>query len=158
MAIYLIAISIPIKIKDLLKSVSTLALPKFSQQSTQELKEKIGEKILRSFLVTIPITILYIFYAPSIYKLFFPQYLESIAYSQIFILFLPIIIPLILLNTILVSQSQKRNLYYFNIISQVIKTILFLVLIPIYNIWGAIWTTIIFYFTNLALLSFLLKS
>ncbi len=156
-AIYLIATSIPVKIKDFLKSISILALPKFSQQSVQKLKKKIGEKTIRSFLITIPIVILYIFCAPSIYKFLFPQYLESIIYSQILILSLPIIIPLILLSTILVSQSQKRNLYYFNIISQIIKTILFLVLIPIYSIWGAIWTTVIFHFANFALLVFLLN-
>jgi O-antigen/teichoic acid export membrane protein len=84
LAIYSIAIAPPEQIKALLKNIKNLALPKFSEKSISEIKKTIYQKMAKLFLILIFIVGIYWFIAPYIFKMFFPQYLESLFYSQIF--------------------------------------------------------------------------
>ena len=156
LAIYFIAVTPPLKIKDALKSIGGLALPKFSQRSKNELKRSVSKKIFKFFLLIIPIVVLYIILAPLIYKILFPQYLDSVIYSQVFIISL-LLFPRILLDTSLTAQMRKKDLYLIRTLSPIIQILLLSILLPLYGIWGAIFAILITQISNFGLLIFLFK-
>ena len=84
LAIYNFAIAIPSQIKGPLKGLAGLILPKFIERDDKEIKAGMRNKILVLFVSSLAIIGLYVIVAPHIYKIFFPKYLDSIIYSQIF--------------------------------------------------------------------------
>ena len=85
LAIYAIAIAVPEQIKGILKNVSSLALPKFAEKKPEEITKTLYKKMLQMFVLLLLIVISYWFLAPFIFNLFFPQYLDSVFYSRLFI-------------------------------------------------------------------------
>jgi O-antigen/teichoic acid export membrane protein len=136
-AIYSFALLLPDQIKNLLKPVATLAFPKFSAQPEENLKKSLMNKVFKFFLITIPITIIYLVSAPFIYKVFFPQYLDSIFYSQIFALTI-LLLPQVLIGTYFNAQMKKKELYILRYITPLTKIVLLLILLPILGILGAV--------------------
>ena len=136
LAVYYFATILPMYIKNILSSINALAVPKFSVRPEKEIRQKIFKKIYKLFLLTISVIIAYIITVPYLYKIFFPQYIESIIYSQIFIFSL-ISFPLILLNSFFQSKMMKKELYLLKI-APFLRVILFIILIPLFGIWGAI--------------------
>jgi len=84
LAIYIFATAIPEQVKKLSGSLAVLVFPKFSERSIKEIKSGIKNKFLILFVFGLLITGAYILIAPFIYNIFFPQYKDSIFYSQIF--------------------------------------------------------------------------
>lgn len=68
LAVYSFSILLPNKLKNVFGTISLLALPKFAQRSKQEIKKSIFQKIAKLLSLILPITIIYIFCAPFIYK------------------------------------------------------------------------------------------
>ena len=136
LAIYSFAIMIPEEIQKVIGNISTLALPKLSPKSREEIKASIMKKSWKLALLVGIIMILYIIIAPYFYKIFFPQYLDAIPYSQIFALSF-VSIPMSLLGTVFQAKMMKKELYLIKI-APFINIALLVVLIPFYGIWGAI--------------------
>ena len=135
-AIYSVALA-PIDHLRQLISIGPLALPKFSEKTKEEIKGTLLKKISKYFLVTILLGLIYIFIAPYIFRFLFPAYLESIPYSQWLGLIL-MSVPLGLIGTSLISQMKKKELYVIKFSIPLIRIALFLILIPLYGIGGAI--------------------
>jgi len=135
-AIYSFA-QIPVQKSQGLAPFSSLALPKLSEKSFSETKKGLFKKFLKFFYFSIPLSLLFIALAPIIYKLIFPNYIEAIPYARVLALGL-IFIPFSLLQTSLTAGIKTRALYKIKIIAPIIKITLFLVLIPLYGIWGVI--------------------
>lgn len=117
--------------------VSVLALPKLSEKSVKERKSGILAKFWKLFLMAIPVTLGAIILAPIVYKLILPQYTESVIYFQVMSLFL-LATPFSILGTSLLAEMKKKELYIINILSPSLKIILLFVLIPLFNVWGAV--------------------
>ncbi len=136
LAVYAFAVLVPQQINVFLKHIGALALPKFSIRSKDEIRETLLRKIfylatLISFLV-----IVYILTASFIYQIFFPKYLDSVAYSRIFALS---IIPLSFsMGAIFRAKMMIKQIYQIKIIVPLVRASLFLILIPLYGIWGAV--------------------
>lgn len=156
-AIYFFAVSLPQEIEGVLKNIGNLALPKFSKYTKEELESNLPPKILRLVLSTTCLTGIYILLAPFFYKILFPQYLDSILYSQIFSLSLVALAGTQLLSVSLTAQGKKRELYMARSVPSAIEILLFLVLIPLFGIWGAISAALITEFIRLGLYLFLSK-
>lgn len=137
LAIFSFASAPPQYLKSLISGTSLLALPKLSQKSKQEIKASLLNKVFKFSIVIIPVVIIYILLAPYLYKIFLPQYLESVIYSQIFILNL-LFFPKILLDSALIAQAQKKKLYFLKTSSLILNIILLITLLPLYGIWGVI--------------------
>jgi len=137
LAIYSFA-KLPIqKVRELIP-IAHLALPKLGENKIDESRKKgIISKFLRLFLITVPVAAILALIAPLIYQLFFPQYLESIVYFQALSIIIALS-PFLLLEASLVSEMKKRALYAINIVTPLLKIILFLALIPYLGIWGII--------------------
>lgn len=142
LAIYAFATLLPEQIKTLIKTVGSLAFPKFAQQTHPEIKRALTSKMMRFGLILIIIVACYIFAAPVIYKLLFPQYTDSILYSQLFALSL-ITSVTILPMTALQAQAKKMQLYTLNIVTSVFQIVTLFVLIAVYGLMGAIVARII---------------
>ena len=156
LAIYSFAIAPPEQIKGLLKSIQPLALPKFAQKDKEEIKKTIFKKTGKFFLILIPVTAFYIIIAPFLYKIFFPQYLDSIFYSQIFAISLLTAIATLPVAA-LQSQMAKKQLYQWNIYGSLLQILLLFVFVWSYGLWGVILARVITRFINAGVISFLIR-
>ncbi|MFZ5365197.1 MAG: DegT/DnrJ/EryC1/StrS family aminotransferase [Patescibacteria group bacterium] len=92
-----------------------------------------GEVIIPSFTFVAS----YIIFSPIIFKVFFPQYLDSVAYSQVYSLSL-LFFPAVFLVRVLVAHARKIELYWLRIVIPMLKIALLLILLPLLGIWGGI--------------------
>ncbi len=83
LAIYNFAFIVPDKIRSLLRLNSQLSLPKFSDRQFGEIASTLPRKFLIMISLTFILAGVYILAAPLIFSLLFPQYQESVFYSQI---------------------------------------------------------------------------
>lgn len=120
LAIYAIAIAPVEQTKTLFKILQSLALPKFSQKTIEEIRDTIILKIKKLTILIAVVVGLYILMAPFIYKFFFPQYLNSIFYSQIYALSL-FGSEALIIKTVLQSQKEIKKLYYINTTVPIVK-------------------------------------
>jgi O-antigen/teichoic acid export membrane protein len=138
LAIYAFA-TLPIeKLQSSRSIIGTLALPKFSDTNIPTLKKTLPRKTWLFFVVCLAVVVSFIFAAPYIYELIFPQYLESVKYAQIYSLSI-LFFPAILYGKTLTAHARTRELYISNVGTNIIKIISLLILLPMYGIWGAIY-------------------
>lgn len=156
LGIYSFAIAMPEQIKGLLKNIQALALPKFAQSINKETRKTILIKMLKLALFTLPITVIYIISAPYIFKIFFPQYLNSVFYSQLFSISLVTISTSLPLAYLQAHQAQKQ-LYQLNAISPIIQMIILFISIYFFGLIGIISARILNRFINLFIVVLLLE-
>lgn len=137
LAFYTFAIAIPLKVNGFTKIINRLAFPKLANKTLPEIKETLLPKIM---LLVAPVTLasmIYIISAPFIFQTFFPQYIKSVPYTQLASLLI-ILQPFTLISSALTASAKKKELYFFNFLSPLIKTILLVILITQFQILGAI--------------------
>lgn len=147
LAIYTFATALPKQFNFLKKMIQTMAFPKMSQKSISELKENIPQKITKMFFALVPVVAGYIFIAPYIYKIFFPQYMESVIYSQVLSLYI-LLFPSLFFTQTLVAHAKKKHLYVTGVVTPVIQVASLVILVPAYGIWGAVFSTLILRLSN----------
>lgn len=137
-AIYSFAIAPVMQIKGMLKNVHLLSLPKFSKNTDAQVKSSLGLKSLITFLFSIPIAICYILLAPLLFKFLFPNYIESVLFSQIFTIAIPVAAFGTLSGSALEARLEIKRKYLISFFSKGLKIILMLVLIGNFGVWGII--------------------
>ena len=156
LAIYIFAERLVLKVRKLIP-ISDLSLPKLSQVDIKEIKKGLLKKFLKLFSAAGLLTLIYILICPYIFKILFPEYLNSIIYSQVLAIIL-LFSPFDLLSTSFLAAMKKKELYLIQTVAPILKIILFLVLIPLFQIWGAIFSVLISQvFNGLLVLYFFLK-
>ena len=158
LAIYAFATNIPERLNAFLKSFSGLAFPKFSVKTNAELKAGFFVKSLRFALMTAVISTIYFLFAPWAFRIFFPQYEISIAYSQIYAIMLIFGGLTILPITALTASGAKKEMYMYNIVSPLINIITMFTLIRLSGIWGLIYAKGITSLLNYGLLGYLIRN
>jgi len=141
-AIFSLAVAIPDHISSTVKGIRNIALPKISEKEETAVKNELAKKIFKATIVLIPIAIIYIFTAPLLFKILFPQYPESIFYSQLYSIII-IMSPQILFITYLEAHAKKKEQYYITTATPIFRIISFAILIPLYGIMGGIISIII---------------
>lgn len=141
LAIYSFALLPLSRVLDLIP-ILPLALPKISEKNIKEIKKGIFRKFLKLFLLSIPLAIFCILSAPFFYRVVFHSYLESIPYFQVLSLSL-VLFPFSLLETSLIAEMKKKELYLTQFATPFLEIILFLVLAPLYGTWGIIFAFLI---------------
>ncbi len=114
-----------------------LALPKLSGRNFLELKDSLPRKIFLLVGVMCLIVIAYIIIAPFLFKLLFPKYLGSVIYTQVLALSL-IFAPGSMFGEALTAHMKKKELYISQTILPLTKIGLFILLLPLFGVWGAI--------------------
>jgi len=79
---------------------------------------------------------------PFVYKIIFPSYLESIPYFRVLTLLI-LFAPFQLLEASLLATMRQKALYIIQTTVSVLRIILFLILVPLYGVWGIIYSTLI---------------
>jgi O-antigen/teichoic acid export membrane protein len=140
----------------LLKPIVQMVFPKYSERPIGDIRISIYRKMI---LLTIPIIVIvtvYIILAPFIFKIFFPKYIDAVLYSQIGILSLLFFQKKLIAYTAL-AHASKKIIYGMSIYASLSKIILLLVLLPLYGIWGAIFTDLIVHAVGLISSLWILK-
>jgi O-antigen/teichoic acid export membrane protein len=139
-AIYTFALAVPEQLKGPLKGIAELAFPKFAAQSEEQIRDNLGSlkrKMVLYAVFILALSIAYVIAAPYIYRLFFPQYLESVLYSQIFMFSAFALVGTIPLS-ILSAHKKTKEQYTLSTIQPILQCLAYLILIPFYGILGAI--------------------
>ncbi|MGE4555166.1 MAG: oligosaccharide flippase family protein [Candidatus Paceibacterota bacterium] len=135
LAIYQFAITPPEQIKGLLKNIPLLALPKLTTRSKEEINRVLYKRIFQSLLIGGIMTLTYILIAPFFYKIFFPKYLDSIFFSQLF----AITIILRAVSYLIGSAFQAKKLVKAQYIGTISSySLLIFLLLLLGNLWGII--------------------
>ena len=157
LAIYTLAVAPNDQIKGLFKNINSLAMPKFSERTTEEIKKSIWHKVRILALSMGVVVLAYIVISPYFYTVFFPKYIASIKYSQILsVSLIPVVISGFI-YTVLESQKAKKEIYEYNLYGNVVGIVILFPLVYYYGIWGAIFSRVITRFFSLGLSTFLIK-
>lgn len=137
LAIYSFAVFPVAETNTLLDNIRSLALPKLASQEKAKIKKTLLKKVIKATILIAPLVLIYIIIAPYLYKIFFPQYMESVFFSRI--LFLTVLIfPASIVSLSFQAQMAKKELYQLGIIIPLFQIILLIILTPIYGILGVI--------------------
>jgi O-antigen/teichoic acid export membrane protein len=88
LAIYNFAIALPNQMKTPIKNIDAMLQARFVHRTAREIKDSMWNKIFWFFAAMVTVAAVYILIAPYVFRLLFPQYLESVRYSQIFVLWI----------------------------------------------------------------------
>jgi len=135
-AVYTFAKSIPFRLAGVTKIVNRLAFPKMATQEMGIIQKTLIPKVGLLTIVAGVIAIMYAVAAPFIFKLFFPQYLEAIPFTQLLSL-LVVLQPIGILLNPLTAHAKKNLLYTYNLGMPVLRIVAFVSLIPLWGILGA---------------------
>jgi O-antigen/teichoic acid export membrane protein len=119
-----------------------LMFPKFAKQSFLSIEKDILRKVGVFFLISISTIIIYTLSAEFIFKLIFPAYPEAIILSQVAILTL-LTKPNTLFGLVFTAHAYKKNQYFLTGSTNILKVVSLIITIPIFGLWGAIWTFIL---------------
>ncbi len=150
LATYSFALSPIVQIQSWFKSVETLAFPKFASAQPEVLKKTLPNKLLKLFILIVPIVIFYILLAPWLYSKFLPQYSSSVIYSQTLALIL-LFLPQKLLSSSITAQAQKKSLYILTTATPLSRIVTLIICIPLFGIWGAVAATMFPYMLGLGM-------
>ena len=121
----------------LLKLSGPIYAPKILAKSKEENKRELPKKFFQIIgVMTIPV-IAYIIFAPYFYRIFFPQYIEAVVYSQFYALTL-LTFGKKFIGIPTVIHLPKKTLYKLSIINPVIDILPKLILLYFFGLAGAI--------------------
>lgn len=147
LAIYNFATAIPNQAKALLAGLDNLIFPKFTGRNDKEIVAGMKNKILLLSLAGLIASLAYFFLAPFIFRIFFPQYLGSVFYSQIFgftFLMMAATPPGLYLST----KKKVRELYLSNVFISIFQIIIVFASIAWYGLMGLIIARVILRFVG----------
>lgn len=136
-AMQAISIALPQEMSNALNQVNGIALPKMATRAVEDLRRAISRKFCIFFLLTAPIVLLYILAAPYLFQLFFPQYLDTLPFIMV-ASFLIFAAPVTFLSQYFYATKHTRAIYWVQSIESFSSIVLFVILIPLYGVYGAI--------------------
>lgn len=141
LAIYAFSTAIPKQVRAFIGMLAPLAMPKLAERDSEEIKKSVPKKFLLSLTVLGPAVIIYILTAPYIYQTFFPQYVDSVFYSQIYATFMLLMGNLS--EVALTAKQAIKEKYYISVGMSIFNTVLMLVLVHPFGILGVILAIVI---------------
>lgn len=136
LAVYNFALAIPNQLGGFVKTINTLALPKFANQDKDVFQQTMFKKSIPVFLSGLVVALAYILISPFIFKSFFPQYLSSLPYTQVYaaILVFSAALPVAFLD----AQVAIKEKYLGTILSNSFKIISLFFGIYYFGLWGLV--------------------
>ncbi|PCI28656.1 hypothetical protein COB52_03350 [Candidatus Kaiserbacteria bacterium] len=137
LAVFFIAIAIPMELLRAAGMFPILAYPKFATENPSEIKRTLPKLIYKTFIITSAIVLIYILLAPFVFSFLFPQYSESVIYTQVISLIL-LQVPFLLIKTFFQTQKAVKILYVYGFVFPAIRILLSLALVIQFGLWGII--------------------
>lgn len=153
LAIYSFASLLPERVGSLFKFVGVAAMPKFANKTREEIAETILAKTLRAAGAGAILAIVYALFAPLIFHLLFPKYLDAIPFTIMYALVI-ITMAANIPTTALYALRMHRELYTFNIINPIVLLALQIPLLLTFGIPGILLARVISNTLNIALALF----
>jgi len=143
LAIYVIAVSITGKIRTLFKELIKISYPKLFRMSKSHLRIKVKKFMPKILLISIIITTILIILIPYVIKLLYTtKYLDSIIYAQLYLLTIPFSVIMTITTISLIAVGLENLLIKIRSITIIVNIILYIILIPLLGIYGAIISSI----------------
>jgi O-antigen/teichoic acid export membrane protein len=150
LAIYAFASNIPEKFISLIRPISTVALPKMSVKNPDNFRKELGSKISKLLLFSFLFSLIYILLAPFVYKILFPNYTDSILYSQVYVIAAAISTTTSLAVSFMFA-SRSNKIYTYNIINPIFNIAAMITGTYFFGIWGLIASRVMGNFFSLSL-------
>ncbi len=143
LAVYSLAQAAPERIKSYAKSLTSLLLPKMSGRELSEIRPVFYTRLLQGAVIGLLVSIAYWVTAPLLFSLILPRYLESVAYSRVFMFTAIFALPNSYIASIFRGKKMLRPLYISSTAGHTLKIVLYVVLGSYWGIWGLIWAALI---------------
>ncbi len=150
LAIYVFSTFIPDRIRNVFNVITSAALPRLSSRKNGAEDASVLRKFMQMTVLACVAIGGYILIAPTLYDLLFPQYEESILYSQIYSISL-LMLPSLISLPALYALRRERALYIVNIGLPILKVVISVVAIYGWGILGAIVAKIFHYLAQTVL-------
>lgn len=138
LAVYFMALTPVDQVKQMVKNILPLALPKLSQRSTQSLDKALDKKLFIAFLAGTALTLVYLLLAPLFFKYVMPQYIASTSFSMIYSFMIVLQSVSSVIAVFLRSQKMIRIIHQASVIQNVSLLILILFFGYFYGMTGVI--------------------
>jgi O-antigen/teichoic acid export membrane protein len=124
-----------------LQNIQDMALPKFSVRDREEIKTSLPKKLLKTTALILVAIVLYIVVVPYFFRIFYPQYLSSVFYSQLYAFNL-LVFPISMIMLAIQAKIKTRELYIISTANQIIQISMLLILTPLFGIMGVLATRV----------------
>lgn len=126
----------------ILDSLSALVLPKLAKRDLAILQQTLPRKVFLFTCLMFVGALAYTLLVPYLFKYIFPDYLDSVGLAQLLaVTFL--FLPRSVYGKALTAHKQLRSQYTLAIVLPCIKIALLTILLPIFDIWGAVYALIL---------------
>ena len=137
LAIYAFAIAPVEQLQSGKKILNALLLPKLSERPFEELQKSAPRRVVMLALYAAVLIGIYVPLIPYFYEFFYPQYLDSVFYSQIYALTLLGVIGSVL-ESHLIAHKKKKELYVSRTVIPLSQIALYFILIPSLGLMGLV--------------------
>lgn len=142
LAVYNFAQAIPENISGIFKNLGLMALPKFAERKEPIVFKTILNKSFILMIIGSLIAVPYFLIAPALFEFMFPQYLESIKYSQAYILI--VLLMAIVPQSFIDAKVEIANKYALSLSTSLFKIASISIGIYYWGLWGAIISRIVY--------------
>lgn len=156
-AVYAFAKGIPVQLSSAFQRIITLAFPKFAERDFEEVRGGLKHKMLLMLLIMGMVVSAYALIAPYLFAVFFPQYEESVIYSQLFALTL-LFFPQKFIAVMFEAHAKTKALAKVNIITPIARIVSGLLFIPTLGLPGVLLAEFSTRIVNLATVYILYRS
>ncbi len=139
---YNVAMVIPEQIKSTNKNLASLAFAKFAENDEKSTLKGLYRKGFILVGILTVITIIYIAFAPFLFRLLFPQYMNAVFATQVFALTIPFS-PRLIIQAFFEANGRVKEQYIVSIFSGVARITSLVTLIPLFGLMGAIYARVI---------------
>lgn len=151
-AVYVIAVTFGDTLKSLLQNMVVVYKPMLFRFGDVEVLRLLRRQIIVvGAALVLSVFVLWWAVPVLITLVFSSAYAESIVYSQVYLMTLPFSVMGIVLGEVLIKMKRELHYFYSNLAAGVINISLYVLLIPLMGVMGAIAASILFYFVQFAL-------
>ncbi len=145
LAVYSIATGITGSIRNLFKSLVSTIYPKVFEMDVKQLFGIMQKMLLKTVLgVSIAVGVIILVIPYLIRFLYSDKYDDAIVYAQVYLVIIPFATVVNILYSYFIAIKKENFLLSVYNIGVVLNIILFLIAIPIWELWGAIFSSLIY--------------
>jgi O-antigen/teichoic acid export membrane protein len=133
LAVYSFASMLPERLGGFLNFLGPAALPKFANQSREQVRKNILSKIVRSLVAGAILALVYFLCAPLIFHLIFPKYLSAIPYTEVYALDIVMMATAAIMSNALLALRLQFEQYVTSFVNPLI---LITLQVPFLLLWG----------------------
>jgi O-antigen/teichoic acid export membrane protein len=137
LAVYNFATAIPDMLKGPAKNIDNMMQARFATRKAADIRESIGNKVLWYSVGVVLTVVLYIVLVPVLFRIFFPQYMSAVWYSQLYVLWL-ISLSMDPFGTYIWAKKLTREMYTSSLIYSIWQIGSILVGLFLWGITGVI--------------------